>query len=58
MRLNAELVRAAQDPAYVKQMAALGVEAISSTPEEFAAFVQSEVAKWGRAIRESGAHVE
>ena len=58
MRLNAELVRAAQDPAYAKQMSTLGVEAISSTPEEFAAFVQSEVAKWGRAIRESGARVE
>jgi tripartite-type tricarboxylate transporter receptor subunit TctC len=58
MRLNAELVRAAQDPGYAKQMATLGVEAISATPEEFGAFVQSEVAKWGRAIRESGAHVE
>ena len=57
-RLNAELVKAAHDPAYVKQMATLGVEAISSTPEEFGAFVQSEVAKWRRAIHESGAKVE
>ena len=32
--------------------------AISSTPQEFGAFVASEVAKWGRAIRESGARVE
>ncbi|HZQ73539.1 MAG TPA: tripartite tricarboxylate transporter substrate binding protein [Burkholderiales bacterium] len=57
-RLNAELVKAAHDPAYTKQMATLGVEAISSTPEEFAAFVQSEVAKWGRAIQSSGARVD
>jgi tripartite-type tricarboxylate transporter receptor subunit TctC len=39
-------------------MTALGVQAISSTPQEFGAFVESEVAKWGRAIRESGARVE
>lgn len=57
-RLNSELVKAAHDPAYAKQMTALGVEAISSTPQEFGAFVESEVAKWGRAIRESGAQVD
>jgi tripartite-type tricarboxylate transporter receptor subunit TctC len=57
-RLNRELVKAARDPAYAKQMTALGVEAISSTPQELGAFVESEVAKWGRAIRESGARVE
>src|ERR1043165_1894842 len=49
-RLNSELVKAAHDPAYQKQMTTLGVEAISSTPEGFAAFIESEVAKWGRAI--------
>jgi len=57
-RLNSELVKAARDLAYAKQMTTLGVEAISSTPQEFGAFVESEVAKWGRAIRESGALVE
>jgi tripartite-type tricarboxylate transporter receptor subunit TctC len=57
-RLNSELVKAAHDPAYAKQMTALGVEATSSTPPEFGAFVASEVAKWGRAIRESGARVD
>jgi tripartite-type tricarboxylate transporter receptor subunit TctC len=56
--LNSELVKAAHDPAYQKQMVTLGVEAISSTPQEFGAFIGSEVAKWGRAIRESGARVE
>jgi len=57
-RLNGELVKAARDPAYAKTMETLGVQAISSTPQEFGAFVESEVAKWGRAIRESGARVE
>ena len=57
-RLNAELVKAARDLGYVKTMTALGVEAISSSPREFSAFVESEVAKWGRAIKESGARVE
>jgi len=57
-RLNSELVKAAHDAAYQKQMVTLGVEAISSTPQEFGAFIESEVAKWGRAIRQSGARVE
>ncbi|HEY7240012.1 MAG TPA: tripartite tricarboxylate transporter substrate binding protein [Burkholderiales bacterium] len=57
-RLNSELVKAAHEAAYQKQMVTLGVEAISSTPQEFGAFIESEVAKWGRAIRESGARVE
>jgi len=40
------------------RMSALGVEAIFETPPEFGAFIESEVAKWGRAIKESGARVE
>jgi tripartite-type tricarboxylate transporter receptor subunit TctC len=57
-RLNAEAVKAAQNPAYREQMSALGVEAVSSTPEEFRAFIVEEVAKWRQAIQLSGAKID
>jgi tripartite-type tricarboxylate transporter receptor subunit TctC len=57
-RLNAELVKAARDPAYKKAMFDIGVEAISSTPEEFRAFMQREIAKWAKVIEASGAKVD
>jgi tripartite-type tricarboxylate transporter receptor subunit TctC len=57
-RLNAEVVKAAQNPAYREQMAALGVETVSSTPDEFRAFITEEVAKWKQAIQLSGAKID
>ena len=57
-RLNAELVKAARDTGYRQQMSTLGVEAVSSTPEEFRAFIVAEVAKWTRAIQQSGAKID
>ena len=57
-RLNAELVRAAKDAGYRQAMLAIGVEPISSSPEEFRSFLRAEVSKWGRAIQASGAKVD
>jgi tripartite-type tricarboxylate transporter receptor subunit TctC len=57
-RLNAEVVKAAQNANYREQMSALGVEAVSSTPEEFRAFILEEVAKWRQAIQLSGAKID
>lgn len=57
-RLNAETVKAAKDPSYRKQMSTLGVEAVSSTAEEFRAFIAEEVAKWRKAIELSGAKID
>jgi tripartite-type tricarboxylate transporter receptor subunit TctC len=57
-RLNAEAVKAAKNPAYREQMSALGVAAVSSTSEEFRAFIVDEVAKWRKAIELSGAKID
>jgi tripartite-type tricarboxylate transporter receptor subunit TctC len=55
-KLHAALV-AAFETADVKQKLAVGGASVvtSKTPEEFAAFVSAEVARWGKAARESGA---
>jgi tripartite-type tricarboxylate transporter receptor subunit TctC len=58
-RINLSLVRASRDAAYRDNMLnALGVEAIASTPEQFAGFIAAEVAKWGRAISASGTRLD
>ena len=36
----------------------LGVEAVSSTPDEFRAFIAAEVAKWTQAVQQSGAKID
>ena len=40
------------------QLAALGAEPMSGTPEQIGAFLRSEVAKWARVIKASGTRVE
>jgi tripartite-type tricarboxylate transporter receptor subunit TctC len=57
-RLNAEVAKAAREPAYRQAMANIGVEAASSTPEAFASFVRAETAKWGKVVQATGAKVE
>jgi tripartite-type tricarboxylate transporter receptor subunit TctC len=57
-RLNAELAKAAKDEGYRKAMLAIGVEAVSSSPEAFRSLIQAEIAKWTRVVQASGAKVD
>ena len=41
-----------------ERYAALGVEAVSTTPEQFAAYIKSEAGKFSQVIKTSGAKVE
>lgn len=52
--LNAEIVKAMQAPDVRTLMAGLGAEAITSTPQEFAAYISSERAKWAGVVRQAG----
>ena len=52
-KVNADLVKALATPAVKSALAVLGVEAISSTPEQFGAFMASETDRWGKLIREA-----
>lgn len=57
-RIHAEVVKASRDPGYRQAMAQLGVEATSSTPEAFAGFVRTEMAKWARVVQWTGTKVD
>ena len=53
-RLNRELVAVMQDPAMKAWMEARGAEAVTSSPEEFAAYIKKDLAKWARVVKEAG----
>jgi tripartite-type tricarboxylate transporter receptor subunit TctC len=58
VRLNAELVKILQRPDVRARFAADGVEALGSTPEEFGAYIKSEIERWGRVIKAAGVRPE
>jgi len=53
-RLNREIVAILRVPEIQKPMLAEGGELAPSTPEEFAAFLRSEVSKWAKVIKQAG----
>jgi tripartite-type tricarboxylate transporter receptor subunit TctC len=57
-RLNAAIVGILNDPAYRARMEALGEEATPSTPEELAATIAAESARWKQVIEAAGIRVE
>jgi tripartite-type tricarboxylate transporter receptor subunit TctC len=40
------------------RMVAEGAEFVGDSPEQFTAYIKSELLKWGRAVKISGARVE
>jgi len=57
-KLNADTVKALQDPEVKKRFADLGVEAVSSTPEQFASFIRAATEKYSKLIKEAGIKTE
>lgn len=53
MRLNAEFVKVMADPSILQRLSESGFEPQTSTPEQFAAYMKSEIAKWEKVIRDS-----
>ena len=57
-RLNGAVVNTLTNPAVKKLFAQTDLEPNYSTPEQFGAYIRSEVAKWAKVIKESGITVE
>ena len=53
-RLNAEIVKLLNSPEIKERFGKQGVEVRTSTPEQFSTFLNSEVARWGKVIRDAG----
>ena len=58
VRLNTELVRVINLPEVRKQLAEQGYEPAGNSPEQFAEYIKTEIAKWTRVIRAAGLKAE
>lgn len=57
-KLHAESTRALQAPDLRDRMIAEGAEFVGDTPEQYTAYIKTELVKWGQAVKASGAKVE
>jgi len=57
-RINKEVVTMMATQDAKDRIGALGADIVTNTPEQFAAYVKSEIGKWGQAIKDSGARVD
>jgi tripartite-type tricarboxylate transporter receptor subunit TctC len=53
-RLNGELVKILYSPDMKDKLNAMGTDPVTSTPEEFAAYLRQETAKWANVVLEAG----
>jgi tripartite-type tricarboxylate transporter receptor subunit TctC len=54
-KLHGSILKALADPEVKKKLAEQGAEPHGEKPEQFAEFIRSETAKWGRTVKVSGA---
>ena len=54
MKLHQEVVALLQQPAIRERLLAEGAEPVGNTPDQFRAFIDAEIAKWGKIIRGAG----
>jgi tripartite-type tricarboxylate transporter receptor subunit TctC len=57
-RLNRDLRQVIHAPETVKQLARVGIDAVTSTPAEFTAFIKAETDKWATVVREANIRIE
>jgi tripartite-type tricarboxylate transporter receptor subunit TctC len=57
-KLNSEISQAIALPDMHERFVAQGIDLQSSTPEQFAALIKSEVVKWRKVVRDAGAKVD
>ena len=53
-KLYGEVVKVTSNPESRTRLLAMGLDPVGSPPDEFAAYVKVETAKWGKLVREAG----
>jgi tripartite-type tricarboxylate transporter receptor subunit TctC len=57
-KLNAEVNKALAHPDIRARLAAQGADILGGTPAEYAAYLRSEMPRWTKAVKDSGAKAE
>src|SRR5262245_60807070 len=57
-KLNLEIGRALKEPEFARQISAMGLDPLGSTPGEFAAFLRKEIPRWRQIARDADVKVE
>lgn len=57
-QLHSEIVKVLQMPDVKERLSSLGADPVGNTPEQFATFIQAEIKKWAKVIKDSGARVD
>lgn len=57
-RLHGAIMKALASPDVRERLLAIGMEPVANSPEEFAAQVKSDIARWGKVIREANIKVD
>jgi tripartite-type tricarboxylate transporter receptor subunit TctC len=57
-KIHADLVAVLQMPDVKQQLGALGAVVVGNSAEQFAAWNRNEIAKWAKAVKESGARID
>jgi tripartite-type tricarboxylate transporter receptor subunit TctC len=53
-KLHGEVVKVTSNPESRTRLLSMGLDPVGSAPDEFAAYVKVETAKWGKLVREAG----
>jgi tripartite-type tricarboxylate transporter receptor subunit TctC len=57
-KLNGEVVRILKQPEVHERLTAMGIEIVGGSPDELARHIRSEIPKWARVVKQSGARVD
>ena len=57
-KLNVEIVRIIGLPEIQRRLADIGADPVGNTPEQFTAFIKTEIDKWQKVVKASGARVD
>ena len=57
-KLNAQIVKILAMPDVRERLTSLGADPVGNTPEQFAAYVKAEIAKWAPIVKATGARVD
>ena len=57
-KINAETVKALKDKEIIEMLARAGTDPLGNTPREASDFLNVEIARWGKAVKQAGVKVD